>query len=288
MTSQSPSHLSPPVSPSPRRFADTLPDHWQTGCFEREPFAQLDRLFSLSSLSDWPDSIWLNADESLPVDFIAQDALDMGQYSYEEFIGATSQVPTRQRNWHDLFNALVWRQFPLSKAALNRLHLCDIAEFGVRQRTPRRDRITHFDECGVVLAYADPAVPDALARHEWQQAFVNHRTAWGSRVKAFVFGHANYEMLLNPYIGLTGKWLGIKVKDNFFAADLTRQLTELDESLADKLENQDCLATRGQLFPLPLLGVPLWWPENQDPAFYNNTGYFMPRDGRYAGLVGNR
>ena len=281
MTSDHPYHLSPPARRSaPRRFADSLPGDWQVRCFEHEPFFQLDRLFGLSGVDDWPDCASLNAGAGLPVSFVAQDELEMGELSYEEFIAATSQVPTRRRNWHDLFNALVWRQFPHSKAALNRLHMQDIKAFGARQRTPRRNHITHFDECGVLLACADGSLLESLKQHDWQRVFVQQRAAWGCRIQAFVFGHANYEMLLNPYIGLTGKWLGIDVEESFFRAALPLQLKTLDKSLADKLERQNCLATRGQLFPLPLLGVPGWWPDNQDPTFYHNTAYFMPRDGR--------
>ena len=29
--------------------------------------------------------------------------------------------------------------------------------------------------------------------------------------------------------------------------------------------------------PLPVLGVPGWWQDNQDPAFYGDAGVFRPR-----------
>jgi len=30
----------------------------------------------------------------------------------------------------------------------------------------------------------------------------------------------------------------------------------------------------GHLHPLPLLGVPGWWPANADPAFYDDPAVF--------------
>jgi Protein of unknown function (DUF3025) len=29
--------------------------------------------------------------------------------------------------------------------------------------------------------------------------------------------------------------------------------------------------------PLPVLGVPGWWPANEDPAFYADVGVFRPK-----------
>jgi len=38
----------------------------------------------------------------------------------------------------------------------------------------------------------------------------------------------------------------------------------------------DWLATK-PFEPLPVLGVPGWWPANADPAFYANAQVFRPR-----------
>lgn len=264
---------------SPRRFADCLPTHWRTDFLVNEPFASLDRLFGLGRLAEWPDCRWLTT-MGMPVAFVPQEGLDFQGLSYEAFIAKYAQVPTRERNWHDLFNALVWRQFPRTKAALNQLHMADIEKHGAKHRTPRRHRITHFDECGVILAYADPRIPCALREHRWHDAMVECREAWGQQIQAFVFGHANYEMLLRPYIGLTGKWLGVEVAPGFFALDEGQQRRELDQALFHQLVAEDCLAGRGALHPLPLLGVPLWWAGNADPAFYDNQAYFQPKPRR--------
>jgi hypothetical protein len=265
-----------------RRFSAHLPQQWQSWVFVQQPLAQLDQLFAISELQQWPDCDWLNRDSGLEQQFVAQDELDMGASGYEEFIHRHRQIPTRRQNWHDLFNALIWRQFPHSKAALNQLHMQDIERFGAKSRTPRRDRITHFDECGVILAYRNSDIVQMLRNHQWQQALYDNRDCWGQSIQAFIFGHANYEMLLHPYIGLTGKWLGIEVTAEFFESttSLPARLQALDTATYNRLINQDCLAQKGHLHPLPLLGIPGWWSSNQQPEFYRNKAYFMPRRGR--------
>ncbi|ALS98931.1 DUF3025 domain-containing protein [Lacimicrobium alkaliphilum] len=265
-----------------RRFSAHLPQQWQSRVFAHQPLAQLDQLFSISELQQWPDCDWLNRDSGLEYQFVAQDELDMGETGYEEFIHRYRQIPTRTQNWHDLFNALIWRQFPQAKTALNQLHMQDIERFGAKSRTPRRDRITHFDECGVILAYSNSDIAQMLRNHRWQQALYDNRDCWGQSIQAFIFGHANYEMLLHPYIGLTGKWLGIEVTAAFFESttSLPARLQALDTALHNRLINQDCLAQKGHLHPLPLLGIPGWWEQNQQPEFYLNTDYFMPKRGQ--------
>ena len=69
---------------------------------------------------------------------------------YEQIIFKTKQVPTRS-NWHDFFNGVIWCQFPKTKQTFNALHIAEIGLQGSTKRTSVRDKLTHFDECGVVL-----------------------------------------------------------------------------------------------------------------------------------------
>ncbi|WP_102798693.1 DUF3025 domain-containing protein [Bowmanella denitrificans] len=263
--------------PTARRFADSLPQQWMPEVFKYAPFSWLASLFALREIMNWPDYQWLNQDAKLSVAFVPQHCLDLQSLCYESFIATHSKVPTRQHNWHDFFNALIWRQFPLSKSALNRLHMADIKAHGTLQRTPRRNRITHFDECGVLLVYSDPVIAQLLKDHQWLEAFWQHRSSWGKQVQALIFGHANYEMLLNPYIGLTGKWLGIQVPACYFDWPQWEQLRWVDQHLQHRLAQENCLGEKGVLSPLPLLGVPGWWSDNQQADFYRNSDYFMPK-----------
>ena len=218
--------------------------------------------------------------------FVAQGDLDKqsdpnhSRY-YEEIIASDNCVPTRENSWHDLFNALIWIQFPHTKALLNKLHMQDIALYGAHPRTERRNRITHFDECGVVLALEEGdanksnMLLNALAQHQWKNCFITHRPAWGSHITPFIFGHANLEMMLSPFIGLTGKWLAVSVPKGFSDMNQWQQRQEVDKSLVKRITELDAFNQSPLLKPIPLLGVPGWY-EEQDENFYNNSEYFRP------------
>ena len=252
------------------------PAQWLSDIWSQSPFTQL-RTLDFAGLNHFPSLSWLERKIGVgPVGFASQQELDSSGLYYEEFIYTHKRVPTRADNWHDLFNAAIWAQFPQSKTLLNQQHMQDIAEHGLNPRTPRRNRITQFDECGVVLAVANTDLAEKLAAHQWSKVFVEHRSAWGKEIGAFVFGHANFEMLLNPFIGLTGKWLPVVVDDCFFAQTLSEQLAVLDKALAQQI-NDNVFAHKGSMHPLPLLGVPGWFAENKNAGFYANPAYFMPK-----------
>ncbi|RDV25273.1 DUF3025 domain-containing protein [Alteromonas aestuariivivens] len=216
-----------------------------------------------------------------------QIAADEERY-YEQIIYESGVIPTREDSWHDLFNALIWHEFPLTKRYLNTLHMQDIREYGVHPRTSRRHRLTHFDECGVVLAvprqHLDRAnrLLQALADHQWEWAFLECRKWWGEVVIPVMFGHANLEMLLEPFIGLTGKWLAVTVGEEFVCLGSMQQQQMLDVALKERIQALEDFQPPHILKPLPLLGVPHWYPQQQR-EFYANSDYFRPlRPGRPA------
>jgi hypothetical protein len=127
------------------------------------------------------------------------------------------------------------------------------------------------------LAISDSNWKACLRDHQWKTAFIMHREQWGKTIAPFMFGHANYEMLTKPYIGLTGKALFVNVPDEIFCKDLVTQYQYLDKQLYEMIKNDDCLADNKQLSPLPLLGVPGWFEENNNSSFYDNTDYFRPK-----------
>ena len=204
---------------------------------------------------------------------------------YEEIIHQDAVIPTRENSWHDLFNACIWMQFPHTKKRLNQLHIDDIQRAGLHPRTARRNRLTHFDECGVVLAVEDSqrevgnALLGALASHAWQEVLWHQRAMWSETIQPFMFGHANLEMMLSPFIGLTGKWLAVCVPDDFSKLPVVEKRQVLDAAMVARINALDNFQPQHILRPLPLLGVPGWWHE-QTLAFYQNTDYFRPqRDG---------
>jgi len=199
----------------------------------------------------------------LPVRFVPQAHLPEGQ-AYEDFIFSTDQVPTRE-GLHDFFNALCWMHFPLAKKRLNQLQAREIARAGVGQvRGPVRDAATVFDENAWLIQPSD-ALWSALTEHRWTQALVEMRAEW-AHTRLWAFGHAALEKAVQPYKSITV---------HLWRVPQTVAADDLDAWLAYDLTPEK-LAVK-PFSPLPLLGVPGWWPGNEDPSFYADTGVFRPR-----------
>ena len=197
-----------------------------------------------------------------PVAFVPQTDLPDGQ-AYEDFIATRGQVPTRE-GLHDFFNALCWMHFPLAKRQLNRLQGAEIARAGVGQvRGAVRDAATVFDE-NAWLIQASDELWAALTAHRWLEAFVDLRRQW-ALTRMWAFGHAAQEKLVQPYKSITVHLWRVPGDvphdqiDAWLASDLT----------AEKLSGKP-------FSPLPILGVPTWWPDNADPAFYEDASVFRP------------
>lgn len=205
----------------------------------------------------------LNAAGRAPLRFVPQADLPEGQ-AYEDFIFAAGQVPTRE-GLHDFFNALCWMHFPLTKQRLNHLQAREIARAGVGQvRGPVRDAATVFDENALLIQTSD-AVWTALNEHRWIDAFGGLRSEW-AHTRLWTFGHAALEKAVQPYKSITVHLC--RVPQNVAQTDLDAWLAQ--DLTPDKL-------ARKPFSPLPLLGVPGWWPANEDPAFYADASVFRPR-----------
>ncbi|HSC78877.1 MAG TPA: DUF3025 domain-containing protein [Chitinolyticbacter sp.] len=231
----------------------------------------LQQLPTVPRLTDWARLPPVHTQSGHILHCVAPETLD--RY-YEAEIFELGRVATRD-NWHDCFNALVWHSYPRSKAALNALHYRQLPTAPQGPRGPVRDAATLFDECGLILPYSDPALLELLIGHEWSALFVDHRDAWGHTIDALVFGHATFENLLAPFVGLTGKCWPIQVEPAFFRLQLAERRVLLDGLIAIAIDTGN-LRTPRQLPPLPYLGIPGWWPA-QDARFYGNAGYFRPR-----------
>jgi hypothetical protein len=99
-----------------------------------------------------------------------------------------------------------------------------------------------------------------------------------------VFGHALYEKALQPFEGITGRGVLFEADGDFLEWPLAQQLDALDVRLAERVADHTSFQTTRELAPLPLLGIPGWWPANIQESFYDNTAYFRPgrRPGRAA------
>jgi Protein of unknown function (DUF3025) len=184
--------------------------------------------------------------------FVRQGAMAAGE-PYEAFIARRGEVPTRD-NLHDLFNGLVWLCQPALKRRLNQLQAGEIATRGVGpERGALRDALTLFDEFGAFWPAPPAALRAALLARDWQALFVTHRAAW-ARHEPVIVGHALLEQLaVAPRKGLTAH-----------------------VALGDPLAWTADEWARKPFVPLPVLGIPGWWPDNEDPSFYGDKRVFRP------------
>ena len=203
----------------------------------------------------------LNAVQSAPKRFVPQAELPAG-VAYEQFIFDTGCVPTRD-GLHDFFNGLAWLRFPQTKLRLNALQAEQIARLGIQPvRGPARDALTLFDE-NVALLQAPDALWEALVVKDWETLFVTQRALWAD-TQLILFGHALTEKLVTPRKSITAHVFRVHTWQREFAA--------IDEWLAHAL-TAELLATK-PFAHLPVLGVPGWWRDNEDSAFYADRSVF--------------
>ena len=195
------------------------------------------------------------------VRFVPQAALPAGM-AYEQFIYDAGRVPTRD-NLHDFFNGLIWLHYPATKRRFNQLQAQAIALDGVGAvRGPVRDALTVFDENGAVLL-APPALHAALAARQWRRLCVELRPLW-QQARLLILGHALLEKLALPRKSITAHVYQARTAIN--------NIVNVDAGLAHDL-TAPWLAVK-PFAPLPVLGVPGWWADNQNFCFYDDSLVF--------------
>ena len=219
----------------------------------------------------------LNAIESIASSawptFVPQADLPVGR-AYEEFIFETRCVPTRD-GLHDFFNGVAWLHFPQLKNRLNVLQAQHIAQAGVQaQRGAVRDALTLFDENAALLAAPAP-LWDALRQKDWQTLFVTQREQW-SQAHLLLFGHALLEKLVTPRKAITAHVLVLPAELSVPLAQggAAAWVATWDALLARHLDAA-YLQTKPYA-PLPVLGVPGWWADNNGAHFYDDATVFRP------------
>ncbi len=194
--------------------------------------------------------------------------------AYECRIRATGAVETRPGNWHDFFNVLVWLTFPRTKLAISARHVQAMRRAGA-VRGSERDALTHFDECGIVVLSSQPELLDLLRAFQWKALFVERRTEVVRAMRFFVFGHATYESLLNPFRGLTAKAILYGIDEGWLRLAMDAQLAAVDTWLAADF-GRGLFAHPRDFQPLPLLGIPGVTADNEAPSYYDDTWHFRP------------
>ena len=237
-----------PIKPA---LSDVMPEKWQGNARMLPSCETLNKGF-----------LFQNHNQK-PLKFVCQDDnLPYLSLGYEQRIFEHGLIATRKNNWHDFFNAMVWKTFPSTKSAINAIHSQEIKKQSDSLRSNRRDILTLFDECGIIVI-AEENVTQLIKNHHWHDLFIKNRQHWlDGTIKVITFGHAMYEKYLTPYIGMTAKALLVSQK-----------VDNIDKFLATKIINDESLIQKRELLPLPVLGIPNWY-EAQNEAFYANKKYF--------------
>ena len=275
-----------------------MADFWNTDWLNRSPmFAPLRGVGGLLPELGWPDTDMLDAlaDEcgrrvvnanGVRIRFVPQDTRpERFEEKFEPAAYLRGEVLVRRFNWHDLFNALVWMTFPTAKAALNARHFNALSTREGSRRSPEEDALTLFDEEGVIVLSSDAGLLDLLRDFRWRELFWARRDAASQRMRFLLFGHALYEKAMRPFIGMTGKALLFDVPPRTMSLEGEALLREADRIAALRIWDGADLRDGRSFSPLPVLGVPGWWQDNERGDFYENSGYFRP--GRKKAVTGD-
>lgn len=187
-----------------------------------------------------------------------------------------AQVQLRALDWHDLFNALVWMTFPTTKAVINARHYEALSAGENGRRQPVRDALTLFDEEGMVVLSSDAGLLDLVRAFRWKELFWTRREEVMARMRFLVFGHALYHKAMKPFVGMTGKAVLLHVPEFVAQLPVHAQVQATDRLLAVHAWDRARMTHGRDLAPLPVLGVPGWWAENEQEGFYDNAAYFRP------------
>jgi hypothetical protein len=247
-------------------------------------------VFTHLPLSDWNAyGDWLQAGRWPSIDelnahwppqgaerFVAQtrELLADGLH-YEQRIASHGLIATREANWHDLFNAMVWLRYPALKRALNQQQVLEMAQVGPHQRSRPQCAQTHFDEAGVIVILKDPTLLELWDKHDWHGLFWRRRDDWrNGSICVEVFGHALLEHALVPDKLLVGKALAVVLEEGMARADVVA-------CCAHAIAGARLLRDPQELRPLPLSGIPGWHADGNAEAFHRNAACYRPlREGR--------
>ncbi|MBI4819450.1 MAG: DUF3025 domain-containing protein [Deltaproteobacteria bacterium] len=134
---------------------------------------------------------------TLPVSFAPQPPRNRRQKyasrTYYQRIVLERVVPSREGNWHDFFNMLVWTTFPRAKLAIHSRELELLEEhLDAPGRTNAEDTLSLLDEGGAVALVDGEEAKEALEREDGAAI---SRCAERRACRVAIIGHAIYEHL---------------------------------------------------------------------------------------------
>jgi hypothetical protein len=247
--------------------------------FSRPPLSEWSEYDTWLRGEHWPAVDELNARRRSGMDerFVAQTReLEAENLHYELRIAQRGEISTREGNWHDLLNAMIWLRYPQLKHALNRRQIDEIGVAGPKSRTRAQCALTHFDEAGVIVAVRDSRLLELWDSHDWHSLFWRERDAWhNGEIRIAVVGHALLEHALKPEQLVVGKAIAVFDDSNSVATE------HVLERVASGIRDRTLLLDPQEMRPLPLSGIPKWHPANEFEAFYETADCFRSlRSGR--------
>jgi hypothetical protein len=159
---------------------------------------------------------------------------------YDARIAVQGEVPTRERDWHDLFNLLCFATFPRVKHALHARQYAALQqriEPGSARlpaaRTREQDALTLFDEGGVIVATTAEHLTTLRAAGEGLDGLAEAIAATPGPVPLAVIpvGHALYEHLVEGLM-MPGARAMLVALDGAWPASDVELLARADQALA--------------------------------------------------------
>jgi len=230
-----------------RRFIDAL------GGFDRAPpLATLNRVARAAQLS---------LPGGMPLRFEVAPARRTPALCYERRIAEEGVIEFRESSRHDFANALAWLAFPLTKAALNAVHVRDGRDVTANGRSRARDAATLVDEAGMIFLCRDAELIALLRAWQWHALFWKRREAVVRSVTPIVVGHGLLDKLRTPFRALTAQALIVSTAEG-----------DVDAAAAEQLRAPDFAPHRLQ--PLPVAALPGWDSEASGEGLFDDREVF--------------
>ena len=200
--------------------------------------------------------------------FVPPPPRALSAIDFERRVVEQNELIVRPDNLHDVLNALVWLTFPKTKRSISAAHVALGITAGGSTRPRRRDVLTLFDEAGAIILSQRDDLKKLHEGHEWRKLFVDHRQEFIAEARPILFGHGALEQLVShPHRGLTAKALWLpRAHDT--------PLPALDTWMAKHIASEQLLAKNEHRLPLPIVGVPGWFAENELADCYDDAAVF--------------
>ena len=131
--------------------------------------------------------------------------------------------------------------------------------------------LTLFDEAGAIILSQRDDLKKLHEGHLWRELFVSHRDEFINEARPILFGHGALEQLgSHPHRGLTVKALWLPLAHD-------TPLVALDAWMAERITSGILLYENEHRLPLPIVGVPGWFAENERADCYDDVAVFRPK-----------